>query len=174
MPTPFLISSINILFIFALVALSCQEARARSFEDTYEATVIQVYDGDTFTAVYHDEEIRIRLYGIDAPENNQPWGKESKAFLEGMLLSETVVVRTLYLDRYGHEMAIIALPTGEVIQELLLQEGHAMVYPQYCDNPRCTEWRELERKARKDRIGLWNSDGVIAPWEWIRTRFYAH
>lgn len=42
-------------------------------DTSYTATCPRVYDGDTFVASKDNtaEEIKIRLYGIDAPENAQ-------------------------------------------------------------------------------------------------------
>ena len=44
--------------------------------------IIKIYDGDTITALTSKKEkIKIRLYGIDAPELKQPFGKASKRHL---------------------------------------------------------------------------------------------
>ena len=162
-----------IAFVFLTVASPKGQANAQPFDEVREVTAVRVFDGDTITAKSHSEEIKIRLYGVDAPEGNQPWGNDSKLFLEDLLLGETIVIRTLYLDRYGRYVAIAALPTGEVVQELMLAKGHLMVYPKYCDIPKCAVWRKLEQQAREDRVGQWQKDGVIEPWVWIRSRFYA-
>lgn len=40
---------------------------------------IEVLDGDTIAYYENDKRVRVRLYGIDAPELDQKYGKESKA-----------------------------------------------------------------------------------------------
>ena len=42
---------------------------------------IRVVDGDTIRAEAKGKEIKIRLVEIDAPEMNQPFGAQSKNFL---------------------------------------------------------------------------------------------
>ena len=43
--------------------------------------VIKIYDGDTIT-IMAKEKIKVRLFGIDAPELKQEFGKESREHLE--------------------------------------------------------------------------------------------
>ena len=46
---------------------------------------IKVVDGDTIRAEAKGQEIKIRLVEIDAPEMDQPFGLQSKNFLNGLL-----------------------------------------------------------------------------------------
>ena len=48
--------------------------------------VVSIADGDTIT-VLHDghDQVKIRLYGIDAPESGQPFGKASRQNLSSMV-----------------------------------------------------------------------------------------
>ena len=51
--------------------------------------VTKVYDGDTLTFLPDNKskgELKIRLAEIDAPESDQPCGKESAQYLKVMLL----------------------------------------------------------------------------------------
>jgi endonuclease YncB( thermonuclease family) len=54
------------------------------------ARVVGVTDGDTVTVLAGGQRrLKIRLAEIDAPEHDQPWGKQSK-----QALSKLYVVRT--------------------------------------------------------------------------------
>ena len=45
----------------------------------WSARIVGVSDGDTVTALREgNEQVKIRLYGIDAPESSQPHGRASK------------------------------------------------------------------------------------------------
>ena len=44
--------------------------------------VIRVSDGDTILIQSGSQKIRVRMYGIDAPELKQKYGEESKKYLE--------------------------------------------------------------------------------------------
>ena len=159
-------------FLLAAMLL-CGHSSARTFDKDNEVTVLGVFDGDSITVRHQADTFKVSLFGVDAPENNQPWGEEAKLFLENLVLSKVVILRTLYLDRYDREVAIVTLPTGEVVQEMMLEGGHTMVYPKYCDTPQCDEWYKMERRARNNKIGLWQHDDITEPWVWKRSRFYA-
>ena len=48
--------------------------------------VIKVVDGDTVNVRDYDNTVhKIRLAGIDAPEMSQPYGKESRSYLLGLI-----------------------------------------------------------------------------------------
>ncbi len=46
--------------------------------------VISIHDGDTITILQGKQQIKVRLFGIDAPELKQPYGKKSKQFLANL------------------------------------------------------------------------------------------
>lgn len=52
--------------------------------------VVSVYDGDTLSIAH--EEMNIRLYGIDANELRQKYGKESQEYLEAMVKGKKVSI----------------------------------------------------------------------------------
>ena len=56
-----------------------------SYSYAFEGKVILIADGDTITVLHDGEKEKIRLYGIDTPEMKQSFGKEAKAFTEGMV-----------------------------------------------------------------------------------------
>ena len=51
----------------------------------FDAKVIKVSDGDTITALQNKQQVKVRLFGIDAPEKKQPYGKKSKRFLSNLI-----------------------------------------------------------------------------------------
>src|SRR4030042_4047947 len=95
-----LICTSLLLFLFLTPAISPAVIR------TVEGTVTQVYDGDTFKLeTAEGSKLKIRLYGIDAPEiekinrrtgliskQGQPYGKSSFKVLEAKILRRKVKV----------------------------------------------------------------------------------
>jgi endonuclease YncB( thermonuclease family) len=74
------------------------------FSQTFTAKVIRVVDGDSVNVLRlpNKEELKLRLYGIDAPEWKQAYGKESKDALKGLLgPNREIYVKVLDKDRYG-------------------------------------------------------------------------
>ena len=129
------------------------------------ATVLRVSDGDTILVRVGKEEIKVRLYGIDAPESKQPGGPEATAFLENLLLTEKVIIKTLDVDKYGREVALVEL-RGQSVQEAMLERGLVWVYTKYCRAAFCGEWKEIEKEARRARVGLWKDAEAVEPWVW--------
>ena len=96
-----------------------------------------VVDGDTLEV----RGVRIRLFGIDAPEGQQlckkpsgeTWrcGQQSALALSEKLGQATVVCSERATDRYGRSVAVCFLG-GEDINGWLVQEGWAvaMMYPE--------------------------------------------
>ena len=103
----------------------------------YKAKIIDVYDGDTVTAVVdlgflHFQEMKLRLYGIDTPElrgEEREQGIIVRDILREMILDKEVVINS-YKDKqgkYGRYLATILLDDVN-INQWLLDEGHAVVY----------------------------------------------
>ena len=125
-----------------------------------------VSDGDTLTVRAEGKpQAKIRLYGIDAPESKQDFGRRAKEHLSGLAYGEIVDIVPLHVDRYCRTVAVIRM--GQInINEEMLAAGLAWVYPKHCKSKFCTRWRELEDEARGQRMGLWIQPDPIPPWEW--------
>ena len=54
--------------------------------------VTKIIDGDTVYLNSNGKEFKIRLQFIDAPELEQSFGKESKLFLENLVLNKEVIL----------------------------------------------------------------------------------
>ncbi len=138
---------------------------------TYEAyhycvTVTRVSDGDSFRGLTEDgEEHRFRIYGIDAPEGNQPYGPEAGNFLRNLIDGHTVGIVQHTTDRWGRRVVWVFTPNGEDVSALLLQEGLAWHYKHFDDTP---EYATYENEARFHRKGLWQDPYPTPPWEFRR------
>ena len=126
--------------------------------------VREVYDGDTATVGCDQGKLKVRVWGIDAPEMGQkPWGQESKEFLQYLLGNQTVQVQVTDKDRYGRAVARLFV-NGEDAGLSMVSEGKAVVYRQYNDS---ATYREAERAAKNDELGIWSESGhQQTPSEW--------
>lgn len=93
---------------------------------TYQATVTQVVDGDTFHALIDlgfgiSFAQRVRLRRIDAPEIVTADGKEAKAYLEKILSRDKgrILLQSRELDQHGRPIADVWVKNKPVDQELL-------------------------------------------------------
>jgi endonuclease YncB( thermonuclease family) len=134
--------------------------------DSWGARVVSVADGDTITVepAAGGDRVKVRLWGIDAPESKQPYGQAAKGFVNNAVLFKRVSITPVDKDRYGRTVALVTLDNGAVLQEVLLLEGLAWVYRDFCK--RCGNWIEIERQAIKGGKGLWTDKSPTPPWEW--------
>lgn len=130
--------------------------------------VVGIADGDTITVLRDGrDQVKIRLYGIDAPESGHPFGKQSKQNLSSMVYGQSVQVDVMDTDRYGRTVARIFVD-GEDVNAAQLRSGHAWLYRQYCKGWVCGEWAGLEAEARSTGAGLWADKDPTPPWQWRR------
>ena len=132
------------------------------------ATVTIISDGDTLTVTQNGKAMKVRVYGIDCPEQRQPWGQEVTDFIMALLPpGYSVQVEAVERDRYGRTVGMVILPDGSNLSETLVVQGLAWVYDKYCHREECAAWRQQEQAARLDKRGLW-SGSPVPPWEWRR------
>lgn len=129
----------------------------------FEGKVVGVADGDTITVLRDREQIRVRLYGVDAPESGDAFGKVSKRFTSDLVFGRTVRVEAVDRDRYGRTVAKVFLPDGRSLGDELVRNGYAWWFRQYAATDR--ELERLEAGARRERKGLWADPNPIPPWE---------
>ena len=61
------------------------------YAQPFTAKCVRVADGDTITVLTSDQEqIKIRLQGIDCPEGGQAFGKKAKQFASGWYLERSL------------------------------------------------------------------------------------
>lgn len=143
--------------------------------DDREYRLVRAADGDSFEL--RDEKnrtVRVRLYGIDAPESSQRFGKQSREHLIKLIKGRPLRLKTMYLDNYKRAVSIVYLINGNDIDELSVnqrqvQAGMAWVYDYFCTSDICRTWKVEEAMARKEKLGLWKDTDPTPPWQWRRT-----
>ena len=127
---------------------------------------IRVVDGDTIRAEAKGREIKIRLVEIDAPEINQPFGAQSKNFLNRLLNEKDVTLISQGEDRYGRTLGEI-YANGESANALMIKSGFAWVYDRYVKDSSLYEYQD---QAKAENLGLWRAKDPIAPWVWRKQK----
>jgi len=163
------------------IALGCWFGLHRGTEYLSIRDKIIVDDGDT---LHFENQLvnlhsgnstnKVRLLGIDAPENGQDGYEEAKAFLESHVgLSE----RTIYMkvpdepeDQLGTWKRLLALvyldkACEESLNKMLIEEGLAIIYKQP-KSLRDTEavsdtLLDAQVQAAFNRKGRWNADRQV-------------
>jgi endonuclease YncB( thermonuclease family) len=137
-----------------------------SFCQTINGKVVRIADGDTVTILdSENNQIPIRLYGIDCPENGQDFSNVAKMFTSDLCFSKTVTVDVKDIDRYGRTVGIIWTSDSVNVNLELLKAGLAWHYKYYDQSE---EFAQAERLAKANKIGLWKQPNAISPWEYRR------
>lgn len=128
------------------------EARQRIY------TLGRVIDGDTFIAIdSKGNELKVRMAGIDAPESNQVFGKESAEYLT-VLLHDPFKLRLFDKDRYDRQIATVLVNDRDINQDMVAN-GYAWAY----DCRIGPNYQEDQDEARAERRGLWNEKSTLPP-----------
>lgn len=129
-----------------------------------------VVDGDTLEI----GSVRIRLFGIDAPEAGQTcrnragksWqcGSEAANRLSELIEDSELACRPRDRDVYGRIIA--SCEAGGIdVNGQLIAEGLAWAFIRYSD-----EYAPVEAKARSAAVGIWNGTAE-APWDYRANRW---
>lgn len=74
--------------------------------EPWQGRVVSVPDGDTIVVRdEHGNDVRVRLYGVDAPELHQRGGEQARDRLLRMVMAREVYLVTIDRDGYGREVA---------------------------------------------------------------------
>jgi endonuclease YncB( thermonuclease family) len=137
----------------------------------FSAKVIRVADGDTLTCLENGKETRVRLFGIDSPETDQPGYAEARNALRQAVDGKTVEVRVVDIDQYERLVATIFLPGmngGEEtnINRQQVESGMAWWYRTYAPDDK--DLAAAENSAKAAGRGVWREVNPLPPWEFRR------
>lgn len=143
----------------------------REFNEMHETSKAQsrekgiaITDGDTFKLLTKDSVThRIRLASIDCPERKQPFSKRTKQFASDAIFGKEVKVKTDGKDRYGRYIGWVYYDENKILNQELLKNGLAWHYRKYSKDQ---DLRQLEDKARQQKLSLWADKKPTPPWDW--------
>lgn len=140
------------------------------FAETVSGRVVGVSDGDTLTVLTAaNQQVKVRLAGIDAPEKAQDFGQVAKKSLSDMVFGQQVRVEVQSTDRYGRTVGWVSQGQNDINAAQVFR-GMAWVYRQYIDanSPYGKALIRLEATAQQNRSGLWGGYNPIPPWDFRR------
>lgn len=154
---------LSICRFFLLLVLSLTSMASDTLTP-WLGTCTRVVDGDTLH-VYNPttaDTVKIRLWGIDAPEATQPHSAQATASLASFVLHKRVRVAPKGKDRYGRTVAIV-YHRGISANLRQLSTGsawHATLYA-----PHATLYAHAQSTAQKEKRGLWAAPDPTPPWQ---------
>jgi len=157
-----LISTLSLLLLLAADAFAGR---------IIEGVVKAVYDGDTvMLATRNESRLKVRLYGIDAPETakpnvpGQPFAAVSRRTLMYKIMGRQVSAEIMDTDQYQRAVAVLRYAGRDINREMVV-EGMAWAYRQYLQGPYTSEYIGAEESARSRHKGLWRDANPQPPWE---------
>lgn len=130
-----------------------------------EVSVISVHDGDTITVKSKNgKKTKIRLYGIDAPELTQPYGKACRKKLISLINGKKLSYKNQYKDNYGRSVAEL-FNDNKNINLQMVKDGFAWHYKHFSKSETLAKAEEF---ARKNKLGLWKDQKPTPPWDYRR------
>ena len=163
-----------VVLAFALAATLLVPPTATAGSRAVDGKVVRVADGDTLTVATRDgTKLKVRLYGIDAPEvrhegtPGQPGGVEARQALKALTQGRRVRVEVLDVDTHGRSVGVVS-ERGVNINLAMVREGWAWAYRRYLSTPYASVFIDAEREARAKGLGLWKRANPSPPWEFRR------
>lgn len=126
-----------------------------------EGTCVGVSDGDSLILELPDgERVRVRLYGIDAPEKDQPFALEARKKLGYLVYDKLIRVEVLDIDQYARYVGKV-YAAARYVNRFMLKEGLAWHYRHYAAGDAALA--EAESRARAAKRGIWAAPSPLRP-----------
>ena len=95
---------------------------------TLAGRVVAIANGGALTLpAASNQQVKVRLHGIDAPESREAWGTRARQALSGMAFQREIRVEVRDTDRYGQTIGRVYAAPVDVNAEMV-RRGMAWVY----------------------------------------------
>ena len=126
-----------------------------------EGICVGVSDGDSLHLELPDgERVRVRLYGIDAPEKDQECALAARKKLGKLIYDKEIRVEVLDVDKYGRYVGKV-YAGARYVNRYMLKEGLAWHYKHYAADDELLA--EAEARAKAAGRGIWSSESPCRP-----------
>jgi micrococcal nuclease len=167
----------SILIISALCTLAPIKLYAAPERARFEATVVNVIDGDTVVVKVNQRNEHLRLIGIDTPESRPnkradkqaerrnldrtailKLGNQASNYARGLLPKRSTVFIEFDVERrdhYGRLLGYMWLPDGKMFNEEILKAGFAYLLTVPPNVRYSNKLSDALREGRSKKRGLW-------------------
>ena len=126
-----------------------------------EGICVGVSDGDSLhLELPVGERVRVRLYGIDAPEKDQECALAARKKLGKLIYDKEIRVEVLDVDKYGRYVGKV-YAGARYVNRYMLKEGLAWHYKHYAADDELLA--EAEARAKAAGRGIWSTESPCRP-----------
>ncbi len=118
-----------------------------------------VVDGDTLVI----KKTQIRLFGVDAPEMDHPYGKKAKWALVSLCKGQKIWAEVTEQDAHGRTVAKCYLEDGRDLSAEMVKLGLAIDWPKFSGG----QYRSMEMPDARKKLWLANArqNGHMGLWK---------
>jgi endonuclease YncB( thermonuclease family) len=133
-------------------------------EGVFYGPLVRVKDGDSLVAKVQGVAMDFRLADVDAPELDQPYGRQAKQELAALASGRQLVIVPIDTDRYGRTVAHV-WNGSTYLNEAMVKRGAVWFYAEFA---RGAAFYDVEKEARDAKRGLWAlpRKDRVEPWVW--------
>ena len=114
---------------------------------------------------------QFRLYGIETPNIDQPYGDRALKTLDLILESKHPIDFTTVIKKGERNTFVRASIKNSDIATILVANGLAWVND--CGTQEyCIDLERLEQAAREKKVGLWADPHPVKPWVWSKRKHF--
>jgi micrococcal nuclease len=143
-----------------------------------KAVVKKIFDGDTIAVISCGKYVKVRLIGIDTPENREnektlrdsgrsgkdvkiiiSQGKQATAFVKSVLRKGDTITLEFDIekhDKYGRTLAYVYLSDGRMLNDIIISSGYASPLTIAPNTKYKNRFLQSFQTARDKKIGLWS------------------
>lgn len=164
-----------VIIVFSLLTLPFLSSGMSSFKSHRVYNCHKVLDGDTVLLKRAEQSIRVRLAKIDAPEklqtaySGEPIGLWSTNFLKNICEGKKVRLEVMGKDMYDRTIGNIYL-NQKSLNLVMVRAGMAVSYGYKIS----WIYKISQHQARVKRLGVWRTEGFIAPRIFRRQKKASH
>ena len=115
-----------------------------SLADESIIKIVSIPDGDTLNIINsNNKKIKIRLYGIDAPETTQKYGQASRDYLRKIVKNKNLTYKIRSKDDYGRVVATLYGDNKDLNYEMI-KAGWAWHYKYYYKSKKYAEAEKMQ------------------------------
>src|SRR5690606_8684140 len=115
--------------------------------------IVRVSDGDSIILLDSTNmQVRVRLYGIDCPENGQDFANVAKQLTSDLCFAKTVTVDVKDIDHYGRTVGVVWTSDSINVNLELLHAGLAWHYKHFDQSEEFAQAEHLARGIKQGEL----------------------